>query len=214
VSWLARNWVHIADLTRQHVVLALVPVVIGLVVAVPLGWLSSRSAAVRGTLLSVSGVLYTIPSLALIVVLPGILGTKILNPINVIAALSIYAAALLVRSVTDALAAVPERVVAAATAMGYRPVRRFFTVELPLVVPLVVAGLRVAAVSSISLVSVGALIGVGGLGELFTDGFQLDFVTPIIAGIVGSIALALVTDGVLLLIGRVLTPWARAGRRA
>jgi osmoprotectant transport system permease protein len=214
VSWLARNWVHIADLTGQHVVLALVPVVIGLVVAVPLGWLASRSTAVRAPLLSVSGVLYTIPSLALIVVLPGILGTKILNPINVITALSIYAAALLVRSVTDALTAVPEPVVAAATAMGYRPVRRFFTVELPLVVPLVVAGLRVAAVSSISLVSVGALIGVGGLGQLFTDGFQLDFVTPIIAGIVGSIALALVTDGVLLLIGRMLTPWARAGRRA
>jgi osmoprotectant transport system permease protein len=213
VSWLVRNWPHIMGLTGQHLELAGVPLLAGLVLSLPLGWLANRSKAARGLLLSVSGVLYTIPSLALLVVLPAVLGTKILNPVNVMVALTLYTIALLVRSVTDALASVPGHVVAAANAMGFRPARRFLTVELPLAVPVVVAGLRVAAVSNISLVSVGALIGVGGLGELFTDGFQLQFVTPIVVGIVGSAVLALVADAVLLVAGRALTPWDRGVRR-
>jgi osmoprotectant transport system permease protein len=214
MNWVLRNWPHIAELARQHLELALVPLLAGLVLALPLGWLANRSTTAKGLLLSASGVLYTIPSLALLVVLPAVLGTKILDPVNVMVALTLYTLALLVRSVTDALASVPGHVVAAANAMGYRPVRRFLTVELPLAVPVVVAGLRVAAVSNISLVSVGALIGVGGLGDLFTDGFQLQFVTPIVVGIVGSVLLALLADAALLLAGRLLTPWRRAGRGA
>jgi osmoprotectant transport system permease protein len=214
VNWLLRNWPHILDLTGQHLELAGVPLLVGLLLSVPLGWLANRSGAARGLLLSASGVLYTIPSLALLVVLPAVLGTKILNPVNVMVALTLYTIALLVRSVTDALASVPGQVVAAANAMGFRPVRRFLTVELPLAVPVVVAGLRVAAVSNISLVSVGALIGVGGLGELFTDGFQLQFITPIVVGIIGSVLLALLADGVLLVAGRALTPWDRGVSRA
>ncbi|GDY31253.1 ABC transporter permease [Gandjariella thermophila] len=214
MSWLARNWPHILDLVRQHLELAGVPLLAGLLLSVPLGWLANRSVAARGLLLSVSGVLYTIPSLALLVVLPAVIGTKILNPVNVMVALTVYTIALLVRSVTDALGSVPTHVVSAADAMGFRPLRRFLTVELPLAVPVVVAGLRVAAVSNISLVSVGALIGVGGLGELFTDGFQLQFLTPIVVGIVGSVLLALLADAVLLVAGRALTPWERGARRA
>ena len=148
------------------------PVLVGLVLAVPLGWLANRSPAARAVLIPSAGLLYTIPSLALFIVLPGLLGTQILDPLNVIVALTIYTVALLVRSIADALAAVPRMVVAAATAMGFRPGRRFVEVELPLSVPVLIAGLRVATVSNISLVSVGALIGVGGLGELFTDGYQ------------------------------------------
>ena len=102
-------------------------------------------------------------------------------------------------------------VVAAATAMGFRPGRRFVAVELPLAVPVLVAGLRVATVSNISLVSVGALIGVGGLGELFTDGFQRNFPTEILTGIVLTVLLALAADALLLGIGRLVTPWERTG---
>ena len=144
--------------------------------------------------------------------LPPLLGTGILDPVNVIVALTVYTVALLVRTVADALSAVPAVVVNSATAMGYTPLRRFIAVELPLSVPVVVAGLRVAAVSSISLVTVGAVIGFGGLGKMFTDGFQRDIPAEIVTGIVLVLLLALVVDGLILLLGRVLTPWDRAGR--
>ena len=105
-------------------------------------------------------------------------------------------------------------VVNSATAMGYGPLRRFVAVELPLSVPVVVAGLRVAAVSNISLVTVGAVIGFGGLGKMFTDGFQREIPEEIVTGIVLVLLLALIVDGLLLLLGRVLTPWDRVGRTA
>jgi osmoprotectant transport system permease protein len=209
--WIPRNADLILGLLRQHLVLALLPVLIALVVAVPLGWLANRSGAARAVLVPAAGLLYTIPSLALFILLPGLLGTQILDPVNIIAALTVYTVALLVRSIADALAAVPAMIVAAATAMGFTSGRRFVAVELPLAVPVLVAGLRVATVANISLVSVGALIGVGGLGGLFTDGFQRDFPTEIIVGIVLVVALALAADAVLLAIGRFATPWARAG---
>jgi osmoprotectant transport system permease protein len=161
------------------------------------------------SMLATAGVLYSIPSLALFVVLPGILGTRILSEINIVVALTIYTVALLVRTIADALAAVPGLVIAAATAMGYRPARRFLDIELPLAIPVLIAGLRVATVASISLVSVGALIGVGGLGEFFTEGFQLQFPTEIVTGIALIVLLALAGDAVLLVIGRILTPWNR-----
>jgi osmoprotectant transport system permease protein len=98
--------------------------------------------------------------------------------------------------------------------MGFRPARRFVEVELPLSVPVLIAGLRVATVSNISLVSVGALIGVGGLGELFTDGYQRDFPTEILTGVVLTVLLALAADAALLGIGRLVTPWERRESRA
>jgi osmoprotectant transport system permease protein len=189
-------------------------VLVGLVLAVPLGWLANRSRVARAILIPTAGVLYTIPSLVLFIVLPAILGTKILNPVNVVVALAIYTVALLVRSVADALAAVPSMVVAAATAMGFRPTRRFVSVEFPLAVPVLVAGLRVATVSNISLVSIGAVIGLGGLGLLFTDGYQRNFPTEVITGIVLSVLLALLADAVLLTLGRWATPWSRVGAGA
>jgi osmoprotectant transport system permease protein len=159
-------------------------------------------------------VLYTVPSLVLFVVLPAILGTLTLDPINVVVALAVYTVALLVRSVADALAAVPAMVIAAATAMGFTPARRFVSVEFPLAVPVLIAGLRVATVSNISLVSVGALIGVGGLGRLFTDGFNNDNLVEVTVGIVLSMLLALVADGLLVALGRMATPWSRIGASA
>lgn len=208
-SWIPGNADRILSLLVEHLRLALIPIVAGLVLSVPLGWLANRYPVARAILVPAAGVLYTIPSLTLFVVLPGILGTRILSEINIIVALTIYTVALLVRTIADALAAVPGLVIAAATAMGYRPGRRFLDIELPLAIPVLVAGLRVATVSSISLVSVGALIGVGGLGEFFTEGFQLQFPTEIIVGVALIVLLALAGDAVLLVIGRILTPWNR-----
>ncbi len=209
MTWVLGNLELIWDLTLQHLVFALVPVVLGVVLSLPLGWLANRTGVGRTFTINVAGLLYTVPSLALFVILPPLLGTQILDPINVIVALTVYTVALLVRTVADALSAVPAVVVNAATAMGYRPVRRFLAVELPLAVPVVVAGIRVAAVSSISLVTVGSVIGFGGLGKMFTDGFQRSIPQEIIAGIVLVLVMALVVDGALVGIGRLLTPWSR-----
>ncbi|MEC3980709.1 ABC transporter permease [Amycolatopsis sp. H20-H5] len=194
----------------DHVYLALLPLVLGIVLAILAAWLGYRWHPARGVLLVLSNLLYTIPSIALFVVLPGIIGTQIANPVNVVAALTIYTTALLVRPVLDALDAVPPHVIAAATAVGYRPARRFLAVELPLAVPVLAAGVRVAAASNISLVSVGALIGTGGLGLLFTEGFTLSFFSPIVVGIVLTLVLALGVDLLLVGLRTLLTPWERA----
>ncbi|AUS79441.1 ABC transporter permease [Actinoalloteichus sp. AHMU CJ021] len=204
------NREQLAEQFGQHVYLSLVPLLLGLLVAVPLGWGAQRLPSVRAVVFGGASVLYTVPSLALFVVIPGIIGTRTLDSINVVVALTLYTAALLVRSVVGALDAVPGPVTAAATAMGYRPLRRFLTVELPLAVPVLTAGVRVASVSNISLVSVGALIGTGGLGVLFTEGFRTRYLAPILVGIVLTLLLALVVDRALVLARNRLTPWTRS----
>ena len=214
MGWVTGNLPQIRDLTLEHLYFSLPPILIGLVLAIPLGWLANRTRVGRTLTINVAGLLYTVPSLALFVLLPPLLGTRILDAINVIIALSVYTVALLVRTVADALSAVPQVVVNSATAMGYGPLRRFVAVELPLSIPVVVAGLRVAAVSNISLVTVGALLGFGGLGKMFTDGFQRGIPVEIVTGIVLVLVLALIIDGLLLLLGRALTPWDRVGRTA
>jgi len=161
-------------------------------------------------LLATSSVLYSIPSLAIFVLLPGLIGTQILDPLNIIIALTIYSVALLVRTVVDGLSSVPEHVRIAATALGFQRWRQVVQVELPIAVPVIMSGLRVATVANISMVSIGALIGVGGLGALFKDGFQRDFLTPIVVGMVLSVALALAADAILVLLQRLATPWVRA----
>lgn len=199
------------DRLLDHVYLSLVPLVVSVVLAIVLGLLCHRFRAVNGTLIAMSNVLYTIPSLALFAIIPAVIGTQVLDPVNVITALTLYTTALLVRPVAEALDAVPAHITAAATAMGFRPLRRFLTVELPLAVPVLAAGVRVGSVSNISLVSVGALIGTGGLGTLFTDGFQQRYLAPIIIGIVLTLALALVVDLLLVVLRNRLTPWVKAG---
>ena len=183
---------------------------LGLLLAIPLGAAAHRYRWSYGVLITIAGLLYTVPSLALFVVLPGILGTRILDPLNVVIALTLYTLALLVRVVADALDSVPPLVVQSASAMGYRPLRSLITVQLPLAIPVIGAGLRVAAVSNVSLVSVAALLGIPQLGQLFTVGFQLDFYTPIIAGIVLCLLLAAVFDIAIQLGVRFSTPWTRA----
>ena len=198
------------ELVVDHVLLALVPVLLGLVIALPLGWWAHLSPGARRVLVPLSGALYTIPSLALIVFVPVLLATPILSPVNVLVTLTIYAVALLVRSVAEALDSVSATVTTAAVAVGYRPPGLLLGVQLPLAVPVLTAGVRVASVTTFSMVTVGALVGVQSLGTLMTDRFQQDYTAMVVAGIVGSIALAFVFDALWLGLGRALTPWSRA----
>ncbi|PRW63259.1 ABC transporter permease [Actinopolyspora mortivallis] len=197
----------------QHVYLSLVPLAAGVLLALPLGRLAQRLRWLRAPLLGGANVVYTVPSLAVFVLLPSVIGTGYTSPVNVVVALTLYTTALLLRPVLDALEAVPEHVTLAATAMGYRTHRRFLTVELPLAVPALTSAVRVASVSNISLVSVGALIGIGGLGRLFTVGFPMPDTVRIVVGIVATVLLALAVDLLLVALWRLLTPWERAERR-
>ena len=209
-AWLERNTDQIVSWLIAHFWLALIPTIAGLLIALPIGAIAHRYRWSYATLITIAGLLYTIPSLALFVVLPAIIGTRILDPLNVVVALTLYTVALLVRVVADALDSVPPLVVQSASAMGYRPLRSLITVQLPLAVPVIGAGLRVAAVSNVSLVSVAALLGIQQLGQLFTIGFQLDFYTPIVTGIVLCLLLAAVFDIAIQLAVRFSTPWTRA----
>jgi osmoprotectant transport system permease protein len=216
MTWILDHLDDIGEYTLQHAWLAGLPLLLGLAIALPLGWLARRWSWAYTPVVVGTGLLYTIPSLALFILMPLFLPTNILDPLNVVVAMTIYTVALLTRTVADGLGSVPDDVVAAATAMGLRRVRRFVTVELPLAVPVIAAGMRVAAVSNVSIVSVAALIGVPQLGSLFTDGFYRDFLDPIVAGLVASVLLALLFDLVIIAVARALTPWTRAGsaRRA
>ncbi|WP_415856106.1 ABC transporter permease [Sinomonas sp. G460-2] len=209
MEWAIENLGRILSLGGQHLILAVVPLALGLVISLPLAQLVRRHPAWRTVLLTGSSILYTVPSLALFIILPVVLGTRILDPINVIVALTVYAVALLVRSSLDALDSVDGELSLAAQALGHTPVTRYFQVDLPLSLPVLIAGLRAISVSNISLVSVAALVGMPNLGILFTEGLQRDFVTEIVVGLVAILVLALVMDLALVLVGRFLSPWAR-----
>lgn len=213
-AWIQRNLAMIGSLLVEHIILSVLPVLIALVVSLPLGFLVFKTKRVANVILAFLGVIYSIPSLALFVMMPLILGTKILNPVNIVAALAIYSIALLVRSVVDGLRSVPASVKQSASAVGYGWLRRLFRVELPLAMPVIYAGLRVVTVSNIALVSVAVLIGSGALGKLFDLGFGSFFYTPIIVGLVLMLALALVADALILLIQRGTLPWFRKRRAA
>jgi osmoprotectant transport system permease protein len=199
-------------LTQVHLRLALLPVLLGLAIAVPLGVAVHRAPLARRLTTATASIVFTIPSLALFVTLPVILGTRLLDEANVIVALTSYTAALLVRAVLEALDAVPAQVSQAATALGYSSLTRIIKVELPLSIPNLIAGLRVVVVTNIAMVSVGSVIGIGGLGAWFTEGYNTDKSDQIVAGILVLSAIAVVIDGLIVLAGRVATPWTRAMR--
>ncbi|BBP77858.1 ABC transporter permease [Pseudomonas gingeri NCPPB 3146 = LMG 5327] len=206
-DWILQESGTIAGLFWSHLVLSVVPVLIGLALALPLGWAAQRSGIFKSALLGAAGLLYTIPALALFVLLPGIIGTRILDPLNVVIALTLYSLALLVRTVSDGLDSVPEETQQAADAMGYRALHRLVAVELPIAIPVIAANLRVAVVSNVSVVSVAALIGTPQLGLLFSQGMQQRFLTPIIVGIVLCLLLAVLLDGLVILLAARLTSW-------
>src|ERR1700739_695653 len=204
---------HLDDawaLTIIHLRLSLIPVLLGLLIAVPLGAYVQRTTILRRLTTVTASIIFTIPSLALFVVLPLIIPHRTRDEANVIVALTLYTTALLVRAVPEALDAVPSQVRDAATAVGYRPLIRMLKVELPLSIPVLVASLRVIAVTNISMVAVGSVIGIGGLGTWFTEGYQADKSNQIIAGIVAIFVLAIVVDTVIMAAGRLVTPWVRA----
>ncbi|SFN69064.1 ABC transporter permease [Mycetocola miduiensis] len=214
MTWVLANIEQIWDLTLDHIMLSVPPILLGFLLAVPIGWVAHRYRLSRGVLLTVCGLLYTIPSLALIVAMPTVLGTQILNPANLIVTLTIYAVALMVRTATDAFDAVSGDVTQSATAVGFGAWRRFWQVQLPLAGPVLLAGVRVVSTSTVSLVTLGALVGMSGLGYFFTNGYQRNFATEILVGIVGTILIAVVFDVLLVLAGRMLLPWARVDAAA
>lgn len=212
MNWFFANFALVVELTRNHILLSLVPIVLGFAIAVPLGRLALAGPGTRGTIITATSLLYTIPSLPLFVILPAILGTKVLSDWNLIVALTIYAVAIMVRAAADAFGSVPIEVKQAATAMGYSGWSRFWQVEFPLAGPVLLAGLRVVSVSTIALVSVGALIGSRNLGFLFTNGKQRAILEEVVTGIVASLLIALIFDLIIVLIGRALMPWNRNDR--
>ncbi|MCU1581692.1 MAG: transporter permease [Microbacteriaceae bacterium] len=209
MNWLFNNLDVIGSAIVAHLATALPAIVLSFVLSIPIGWLANRFRWSRGFLLTVCALLYAIPSLPLFIVLPLVIGTGLRDSINVVISMTIYGIALMARSTADGLASVDADVRQSATAMGFSPWSRFWRVELPLAGPVLLAGLRVVSVSTISLTTVGAVLGIESLGSLFTDGFQRNIPLEILTGIVLTIAMALVIDLLIVLLGRALMPWTR-----
>lgn len=213
MRYLIDNFAEVMAITRTHLVLALVPLLLGLLIAIPVGALIRGTGWARKITTTVSSLAYTIPSLALFVIIPPLVGISAIDPLNVIIALTVYSTALLLIAVPTALDTVPAAVLDAADAIGFGRLRRTLTVDMPLALPVFVSTLRVVVVTNIAMVSVGALIGVGGLGKLFTQGYQRDYPEQIVAGIIVTLVLALIFDRLVFLLGKLATPWTRADTR-
>jgi osmoprotectant transport system permease protein len=203
-----RKHIILSDL-REHVILTVVAVVIGFALSVPLTLLVRRFRRTEGVVVGLMSVLYGIPSVALFAVLVPFTG---LTSTTVEIGLVTYTLVILVRNNLAGLDSVPDEVKDAATGMGMGPVRILLKVELPLALPSMLAGLRVATVSTVALVTVGALIGVGGLGEELNDAFNSYFKAEALTAAVLCVGLALVADLLIVGVGWLLMPW-RHGRR-
>ncbi|KQX07742.1 MULTISPECIES: ABC transporter permease [unclassified Leifsonia] len=214
MKWLSQNIDGVVQLFIVHLALAIPAVVIGVMVAVPIGWAVQGRRWAREPSLAVVGLLYAIPSLPLFVLIPVIFGVGLRSAWNAIIVLTIYATAIMVRASADAFTSVPEQVRLAASAIGYSSLGRFWAVDLPLAVPGLVAGLRVVVVSTVSLVTVSSVIGISSLGTLFTDGFQRGIVAEVITGICLVVLIGVLLDGLCVLTGRAVAPWARRRKAA
>lgn len=220
MTWVWDNLDLIGDLTVAHLRQSLISIVAAFVISLPLGWVAWRFTSLRGSVLTTIGLLYTIPSLGLFALLWAVFGIPYLSETNLVIALTVYGVAIMTRSVADGLDSVDPVTREAAVAVGYGPWRRFWRVDLPLSGPVLLAGLRVTATSTISLATVGILIGVQNLGYLFTNGSQRRIIPEVLAGVVLVIVIALVIDLLLVLLGRLALPWvprrenSRAERRA
>ena len=210
MTWLSSNWGVIGSLTLSHLWIALPAIVLSVLLSVPIARWAAFSRR-GGWVLSALSALYAVPSLPLLIVIPVIVGVALRSPINMVIVLTLYGVAVLVRQVAEGFRAIPRATLQAANACGYSLPRRFVEVELPLATPVIVAGTRVVATSTVSLVTVGAFIGVRSLGTLFTDGFQRGLVAEVVAGLVATVLLALVIDALVQGIGWALTPWTSRG---
>ena len=209
VNWLINNLGQVGGYFLIHALLSLGAVVAAAALSVPLARLAVATRRLGGLLLGAFSLLYAVPSLPMLVVIPVILGVPVRSPLNMVIVLTLYGISVLVTQVAEAFRSLPEDVVEAANALGVDPWRRFWQVELPLAVPVLIAGLRVVTASTVSLVTVGALVGVQSLGTLFTDGFQRQLVESLLTGLGATLLLALVFDLLVVLFGRALTPWLR-----
>ncbi|WP_432135817.1 ABC transporter permease [Streptomyces sp. bgisy154] len=199
------------DLVALHLREALIPVLAGLLVALPVAQVCVRLTWLYPPVLWVTTVLYAIPSLAFFVVLIDYTG---LSELTVMIPLALYSLVVLVPAIVDGVRSVPQETLAAATAMGFGPVRRYVQVQLPIAAPAIIAGLRVASVSSISLVSVGMLIGnQGALGNMLDAGLKYDQPRLVWLSVVGTAVLAVAVDAVLIVLRVLLTPWMPRGTR-
>ncbi|MGI8684585.1 MAG: ABC transporter permease [Acidimicrobiales bacterium] len=211
-SWIWWEWVGshgdaLYTAGREHVVLTFWAVAIGLAIALPLGIAAARRRRLQPLVFGVSGAIYTVPSVALFAMLVPVTG---LGRTTAEVGLVGYTLLILIRNVVAGLDAVPEDVREAARGMGLTSAGMLVHVELPLALPAIVAGVRIATVTVIGLVTVTALIGQGGFGQLIYDGLLRDFRTPLVLGTVLSVALACTADVGLVLLERALTPWSRA----
>jgi osmoprotectant transport system permease protein len=207
-NYITTNSSTILSATREHVILTVVAVGIGLGIALPVALLVRRSPWARGLALGLAGVMYAIPSLALFIALIPFTG---LTPTTVEIGLVMYTLLILLRNILAGLDGVPADVRETARAMGYGPLRLLATVELPLSLPAVIAGLRIATVSTIALVTIGATVDstLGGLGGQILQGLQNNYRAQAMTAAIGCVLLAAVADGVLLLVQRLTTPWSR-----
>ncbi|MGQ0629793.1 MAG: ABC transporter permease [Sporichthyaceae bacterium] len=200
---------RLAELVGEHAYLAFVPVLVGLGVALPLGLLVGRSRRARGPLLVVCAFVHAVPALTFFVLLPALLDTRLDSDVNVLIGLSLFTSAVLTRAVGEGLREVPDPVRWAAESMGMSPLARLVRVDFPAAAPTVIAGLRSVVVSCVTLVTVAALVGVGGLGELFTEGYSIRFETEVLVGGVLVVAMAAGADIALVRLSRTFLPWAR-----
>lgn len=208
-SWVFGHGHEIWSTVLQHLLLTAIPVAAGLAISLPLGILAHRHRVIYPPIIWVTGLLYTIPSLALFVLLIPITG---LSLTTVEIGLTSYTLLILIRNIVAGLDGVPDDVKEAALGMGLTRRQILWRVELPLAFSAIMAGIRVATVSTVGLVTVGAIIGRGGLGQFILDGLQILFNTEILLGAILSVVLAVIADGALLGMQRLLTPWAHAAR--
>jgi len=210
-EWVGDHLDLISERLQEHIYLTIVSVVLGIIMSAPLAVAATRWRRLYAPLLVTGAVLYTIPSLAaFVLLLPWIKDRRTLA----LVVLTSYTILILVRNMVTGLDGVPADVREAASGMGYSRIRQLVQVELPIALPAIVAGIRIATVTTVGLVTVAALIGQGGLGDLILDGLRRDFPTPLMIGATLSVALAVLLDLVLLATQWFLTPWARAKVRA
>lgn len=207
-SWVSSNQSMIWSLLWQHVQLTAIAVVIGLAISLPLGVLAWWARPLRRPLVAITGALYVVPSVALLLLVAPITGFFSITTAEV--ALVSYTLLILIRNIIAGLDSVPAEVLDAALGMGYKPLEALRKVQLPLALPSILAGVRVATVTVVGLVNVTAFIGQGGLGQLIIQGFQTDFNTEIVVGLALSVVLAGIADALIVGIELLSLPWARS----
>ncbi len=207
-GYLTTAWTYeVRPALDKHVLITLYSVVFGVLASIPLSLIARRSARLETFIIGLTGVIYTIPSLALFALLVPYTGY---TQTTAVIALAAYTLVILVRNVVTGLAQVPDDVVESARGMGLGPVRTLLQVEMPIALPAIFAGIRVATVSTISLLTIAAYVGVGGFGQLITGAFRQNYHAKLTTAILFCVVLALVADGLLVLVQRLLTPWTRA----